>query len=53
MFVALKLSKEGYYQGNPEEILKAPVDIVMQILKYEKQMGDYLNVFQEINRGEN
>ncbi len=41
MFYAIRLAKSGYYGGNPQAILRAPVDIVMNIINYEAFERDY------------
>lgn len=48
--MALKLSKEGYYDGNPESVLQARVDHVLAALEYEKFQIDYEVVFRELNK---
>lgn len=35
MFIALRLAKKGYYSGNPDNVLKAPIDTVLNIIKFE------------------
>jgi hypothetical protein len=40
MLMACKLAKEGYYGGDPEKILDAPVDIAMALLNYEAFLSD-------------
>jgi len=49
LFLALKLSKEGYYNGNPQAILEAPGYLIMEIIKYESSLSEYLDVYKEIN----
>jgi hypothetical protein len=41
MFYAIKLAKAGFYGGNPQAVLRAPVNIVMNIINYEAFEGDY------------
>lgn len=49
MFIALKVAKAGYYNGDPENVLKARVDYVLAVLEYEKFSFDYEAVYMEIN----
>lgn len=39
--MAIKLAKIGYYSGDPEQVLGAPVDVVQAILDYEAFETDY------------
>lgn len=41
MFVVLRIANSGYWGGDPEKILKAPVDIVMKTLLYDVEIGKY------------
>jgi len=52
MIVALKISKMGYYGGNPENVLNANVDHVLSILDYESFNNDFERVYTEINKSE-
>lgn len=36
MYNTIRLAKAGYYGGNPEAILNAPVDVVMHLIHYEQ-----------------
>jgi hypothetical protein len=51
LFYAVKLAKAGYYGGNPENVLNAPVDMVLSILGYENFEADYQRAFKHINTG--
>jgi len=46
------LAKAGYFQGNPENILKAPADIVLNILHYESFENDYFEASRKMNEGD-
>ena len=35
MFYALKIAKAGFYSGNPQEVMNAPVNMVIAILHFE------------------
>jgi hypothetical protein len=48
-FVSVKLAKLGYYGGNPDSILNAPIDIVVNILHYEQYEQDYEGAYIELN----
>ena len=45
---ALKLSKAGY--GKPQDILDAPLDLVIGMIAYEKFSSEYEARFYEINK---
>lgn len=48
--IAFNLSKKGYFGGDPERILKAPVDLVIGALKFEDTVSDYENTYMELNK---
>lgn len=48
LFIAIKLAKIGYYSGNPELILEAPVNMVLAILNYEMFDIDLENAYNDI-----
>lgn len=48
-FIALKLAKEGYYHGDPDKVLTAPVTTVLNILHYEGFVTDYERAYTAIN----
>lgn len=35
MYVAVRLAKMGYYSGDPQKVLDAPVNLVMDIINFE------------------
>ena len=49
LFVALRLAKAGYFQGNPDNILQAPVDTVLNILHYEAFDNDYFEASRKMS----
>lgn len=51
LFIALRLAKIGFYGGNPERILKAPVDIVLRMLDYEQFEADLSKAYEDIAKG--
>lgn len=50
--IALRIAKAGYYGGDPEKVLKARVDMVIQVMDFEDFGSDYLNVYYEINKNQ-
>ena len=46
----MRLSKAGY--GMPQEILAAPLDIVMGMIAYEQFLPEYEERFIELNKPE-
>jgi hypothetical protein len=44
------LASKGYYGGNVEAILNAPVDIVQGILDYEAFDADYESEYIALNK---
>lgn len=53
LFIAVKLAKEGYYGGNVEAILSAPVDVVQALLDYEVFESEYEREFIALNKPDN
>lgn len=51
-FMAMRLAKAGYYGGNPEQILKAPVDVVLDMLDYEKFESDLNQAYKDLREQE-
>jgi len=50
IFTAIKLAKEGYFNGNPQDILNAPVNVVQSILEYENFVYDYEQEYIALNK---
>jgi len=48
LFIAFRLAKAGYYNGDPQKILKAPIDIIIGILNYEAFEMDLKEAWNEI-----
>jgi len=44
------LAKEGYFNGNPQDILNAPVNVVQSILEYENFVYDYEQEYIALNK---
>lgn len=49
LFIALKLAEAGYYGGDPMKVLEAPVDIVLEILRFKTFQKDWEAVFDMLN----
>jgi hypothetical protein len=47
------VAKAGYYGGDPEKVLSARVDIVMDLIDYEAFTSDYEARYMELNRENN
>lgn len=52
LFVAIRLAKLGYFNGDPMQVLKARVDIVQSILDYESFEVDYEKAYIALNKKE-
>lgn len=50
LYHAFQLAEAGYYGGNPESILAAPLDIVLNIIHYRFFNQDIERAYQELNR---
>jgi hypothetical protein len=48
--VALKLAKAGYWNGDPEQVLRAPLDMVLSAAEYEGFCSDYEVAFLEMSK---
>ncbi len=48
--VALRLASAGWWDGDPEKVLKAPADLVMGALEYEAFRADYEKAYIELNK---
>jgi len=49
MFLGIKIAKLGYFNGNPELVLQAPCDVVIQILKFEAMENKYNECYRSLN----
>lgn len=52
MFFAIRLAKSGYYGGNVERILAAPISRFVAILEYEAFEADYEREYISLNTPE-
>lgn len=50
MLVAIRLAREGYGGGDPENILNMRADLVLSIIHYEKFRTDYERAFVDLNK---
>ena len=50
IFLSLKLAKAGYFEGNPDKVLLAPVQTVLNVLHYESFDNDYFETYQALNK---
>jgi hypothetical protein len=48
--IAYQLAKAGYWGGNPEAILEAKADTVMETYFYEIFLKEYEKAFMELNK---
>jgi len=44
------LAKAGYFGGDPERVLNAPADIVIETFEFEVFQSEYSDVEYEINK---
>lgn len=47
---ACYLAKAGYFNGNPNDVFKAPVDTVFNTYHYEMFTREYEDTFHELNK---
>jgi hypothetical protein len=48
-FIALKIAEAGFYGGDPQRVLDAPVDMILNILRFREFQADYDKMFQAMN----
>ena len=48
--IALILAKSGFYGGDPDKVLDAPINRVMQAYQYEMFLRDYEETARELNK---
>jgi len=46
----LRVSKAGYYSGDPEKVLNSRVDHILAIIEYENFLNDYESAYMELNK---
>jgi hypothetical protein len=50
LIIALSVAKAGYYGGNLQTIMKAPLDLVLAAYEYEIFLKDYEAHYIELNK---
>lgn len=50
MAIALRVAREGYFGGNPRNVLNARVDDVIAVMQYEIFNMAFEAAFVELNR---
>lgn len=50
MLVALRLAKSGYYNGDPDKVLKGKVSHVISLMEYERFIHRYEEAYTELNK---
>ena len=48
--IALRLAKSGYWGGDPERVLSARVDLVIDAMYYERMTAEYEAAEYELNK---
>jgi hypothetical protein len=48
--VALRLAKSGWWSGDPQKVLDAPISQVMAALQYDAFLSDYERAVYELNK---
>ena len=46
----MQLAKAGFYSGDPEKVLAARVDLVIQAMQYDQFLNKYEIVDYQINK---
>jgi hypothetical protein len=49
LFVAMKLAEAGYYGGDPEKVMQAPVNIVLGIISFRRFQMEWDSVYHALN----
>jgi len=48
--VAIRLAKDGYYGGDPQAILNAPVSIIQSLIDYQRFTSHYEDEYLALNK---
>ena len=48
--ISLILAKSGFYGGDPDKVLDAPIDKVLQAYQYEMFLREYETTARELNK---
>lgn len=51
LYIAIGIAKKGFYGGDPEKVLNAPVSMIQSIERFEAFENDYVDTFKELNNG--
>ena len=49
-FLSVRLARAGYFGGDPDKVLKAPVGTILSIIEYETFENDYEKEYRELNK---
>ena len=52
-FLSIRIAKQGFYGGDPDKVLKAPITTIMNILSFEQYECEYQETLRELNNGSN
>lgn len=52
MFFAMQLAKAGYFSGDPQSVLNAPVTVVQAAIHYESFVSEYETAYHDLNKGD-
>lgn len=52
MFIACRLAKAGFFNGDPEQVLNSPASIVEAAIAYETFESDYAKQYEDLNAPE-
>ena len=47
--IALRLAKEGFWGGDPEKVMRARADQVVEAIQYVTFLGDYERAYLDMN----
>lgn len=53
MYIAISLAKAGYYSGDPELVLRAPANMVMDIILFEGMQNKVDALIMEVSKEQN
>lgn len=49
----MRLAKIGYYNGDPEAVKNAPVDVILDLINYESFESKLEQAYRDLNTGAN
>ena len=50
--LSFRLARSGYWGGDPEKVLNAPLDLVLGAAEYEGFISDYENSYMKLNEAD-